>query len=182
VKQSAKIDAYIDFLKHYNETTNIYSRKAYDRLPFHSEDSVNIANIIGDTASVILDIGSGSGFPSIVIAIQNTKNKVFGVESKLKKAAFLSMAKNKLQLKNYHVVRSDILEYARAPFFVAADFITAKAFAPLGDVISLVSQFAKKKQTLIVPISVNQISQIPKLKNGERVIQKDPFFYFTKTF
>ena len=80
-----KIEKYIKLLKEYNEHTNIYSKNAYDKLNFHIEDSQEIAKIIKNTKQTIIDIGSGSGLPSIIIAIENPNNKVIAVESKSRK-------------------------------------------------------------------------------------------------
>ncbi len=51
-------------LKKFNMVTNIYSEKAYDKLDFHVRDSINMANIIGNSATNVIDLGSGSGFPA----------------------------------------------------------------------------------------------------------------------
>ena len=60
--QQNQLDAYIQALK--DETTNIYSKKAYDALDFHCRDCITLASIIGNTTKKILDIGSGCGFPA----------------------------------------------------------------------------------------------------------------------
>ena len=41
-----KVQQYIDLLKEYNETTNIYSKKSYDILDYHIADSLNLAELI----------------------------------------------------------------------------------------------------------------------------------------
>ena len=46
MKQNQKIEQYIKLLKKYNETTNIYSKNAYDHLNFHIKDCINVANLI----------------------------------------------------------------------------------------------------------------------------------------
>ena len=38
-----KINQYIQLLKEFNETTNIYSKRSYGQLHYHVQDSINIA-------------------------------------------------------------------------------------------------------------------------------------------
>ena len=72
--QKKTIKAYITLLKEYNQTTNIYSKTAYNKLEFLIEDCNQLAKLITNTNQHVLDIGSGSGLPSVIIAIVNNKN------------------------------------------------------------------------------------------------------------
>ena len=49
-----KIKQYIDLLKEYNETTNIYSKKSYDILDYHIADSLNLAEFIKDSVFMLI--------------------------------------------------------------------------------------------------------------------------------
>ena len=89
-----KIKTYCEALKVYNQTTNIYSKNAYDKLPFHIQDGVTLATLIGNNKKRVLDIGSGSGLPAVIIAIINPKNHVTAVESKSRKTIFLDQIKD----------------------------------------------------------------------------------------
>ena len=71
-----QINHYLDALKTYNVHTNIYSTHAYDRLDFHVQDCLTLAGLIGNDPVRVLDIGSGSGFPAVIIAIKNPKTPI----------------------------------------------------------------------------------------------------------
>ena len=58
---SNQIQRYLDALKSYNEHTNVYSTHAYDRLDFHVQDCLSLADLIGNDPVRVLDIGSGHG-------------------------------------------------------------------------------------------------------------------------
>ena len=105
-----QINNYISLLKAYNEHTNVYSKKAYDHLPFHIADCKMLAGLIGGDCD-ILDMGSGSGLPSIILAICKPSCTVTAVESKSRKTKFLDQIKDDLELHNLTVVNSDIHEY-----------------------------------------------------------------------
>lgn len=148
-------DSYVDLLKAYNAHTNIYSKGAYERLAFHVQDSVNIASLIDTKATHILDIGSGSGLPSIPLAIEYPALKITAVESKSRKTNFLNLVKNRLNLDNLTVVTSDIVEFIHKNR-PNADYITAKAFAPIERILPLMKLLTYTDSTLIIPISENQ--------------------------
>ncbi len=84
---SEAIQTYVDLLQSANEQVNLYSKKTYDHLPFHIQDSLNLAEM-ANHAKIIVDMGSGSGFPSVIMAIQNPQSQVVAIESKGKKRRF----------------------------------------------------------------------------------------------
>ncbi|MDA1353353.1 MAG: class I SAM-dependent methyltransferase [bacterium] len=153
------IENYVSILKKYNETTNIYSRSAYDRLAFHIKDSQIIANLIGNQQQRVVDMGSGSGLPSIVIAICNPTSTVIAVESKNRKRLFLHLAKKELRLTNFHVHEGDVQSYLAQSKEKKEkiDIYTAKAFAPLYKIEKILNTMRKTAYKLIVPYSVDQV-------------------------
>eukprot|EP01047_Picozoa_sp_COSAG01_P004943 COSAG01_NODE_165_length_23303_cov_269.524953_6_plen_181_part_00 len=172
--QNEKIQHYIRLLKSYNEHTNIYSKNAYDKLDFHIQDSCVLAGLIENKRCRVLDIGSGSGLPSVIIAICNPENQVRAVESKSRKTKFLEQVKAELNLDNYEVVQANIVEYARTDV-LRADVITAKAYASLEKVKQVSKPLRKAKHRIFIPISQAQSQEldVPKAK----IINKDKFCY-----
>jgi 16S rRNA (guanine(527)-N(7))-methyltransferase RsmG len=161
MKHHPQIEAYITLLKAYNEHTNIYSKKAYDKLNFHIQDCINIANIIGNKEYDVLDMGSGSGLPSAIVAIINPLNHVYAIESKSKKYKFLSQVKDTLKLTNFFPVCMDINEYI-STYTPMPHFVTAKAFAPYEKIQAICKRLSgKNNPLLIVPISAEQQADLP---------------------
>ena len=177
-----QIDHYIYLLKQYNESTNIYSKKAYDKLDFHIQDSQQLASLIGNESIDVLDMGSGSGLPSLIIAIMNPNNCVTAIESKSRKSKFLAQAAEKLELHNYSVQQIDIHEYI-ARERPQPQVVTAKAFMPYDKVIDLTQKFAYSGLKLFIPISNMQqqaLSLIP--KPHFEVLDIAGFCYVSKCF
>jgi len=81
------------------------------------------------TAGVIADLGSGAGFPGLVLALARPKARVVLVESVGKKAVFLEEAAEELQLANVEVVggRAEAWEAGLGE----CDAVTARALARL---------------------------------------------------
>ncbi|MFA5879553.1 MAG: 16S rRNA (guanine(527)-N(7))-methyltransferase RsmG [Candidatus Margulisiibacteriota bacterium] len=176
IKES--IDDYLKKIKKYNEGINIYSQNAYDKLAFHVEDSLNVADLIGDQPLKVADLGSGAGFPSILIALKNPQNQVLAIEAKNKKCNFLKEIKQELNLTNFEVLAEDINQNLPQ---IKADIFTAKAFKKLNDLLPL---FEKKRdfKKLIVPISKNQIDEVDKkFIPRVEIIQVKEFWYLIYT-
>ena len=85
------------------------------------------------SARRVADLGSGAGFPGLVLAIARPEARVAVVESVARKCAFLRGAVERLELGNVEVVQ------ARAEGWPAGlgahDLVTARALAPLGVLI-----------------------------------------------
>ncbi len=174
------IDRYVNVLKEYNETTNIYSKKAYDKLDFHIQDSLKLAEIIGDDHLLVYDFGSGSGLPSIPHAIANPSNSVLAFESKSRKTRFLSHAADVLGLENYQVETVNIVEYGRQ-LVEAPDIITAKAFTPYESIHTYTKGFVRKGTVLYIPISAIQYSVYSQLElECELLSFPDEGFFYIK--
>jgi 16S rRNA (guanine527-N7)-methyltransferase len=182
VKHNKKIDQYITLLKEYNEHTNVYSKKAYDKLDFHIQDAKNIAELITNNNCNVVDIGSGSGFPSIVLAIINDNNRIFAVESKQKKCQFLSLVKKEMSLNNLSIIHCDINEFL-AKTKHEINLFTAKAFGPIEKITKILNRAGHLNTKLIVPISINQFEET-RDNNAYAFqtckIQNTTFYYLTK--
>lgn len=166
--QQKKIDAYIEILKEYNEHTNVYSKTAYDKLPFHIQDSITLASLC-TKASSILDIGSGSGLPSVILAIMLPNTLVTAVDSKQRKTKFLFHVKQCLQLDNYTVITNDINQVIRSKI-VTPDIVTAKAFASFEKIITICSKIKSRPLSILVPVSKQQVDAV-KLENPQADMQ-----------
>lgn len=111
----------------------------------HIQDSAQLADFIPKNVKII-DLGSGAGFPGVVLAILGWK--VICIESIRKKANFLSVLKSELDLPNLTIVNDRIENILSKTPVNAGDFIfTARAFAPL---IKILDYTAKTKCRLFL--------------------------------
>lgn len=172
-RKNQLLESYITLLKAYNDTTNIYSKSAYNKLDFHIQDSVTLSYLISNTSQTVFDIGSGSGLPAIPIAIMNSRNRVYAIESKSRKTNFLEQVKNELELTNLTIVNSNVFEWIPP---CKANIITAKAFSAYQKLVKIRSALNQKKATIFIPISAQQ-KEIYSKDINVTVINKDPFFY-----
>ncbi len=86
VKQNLQIyqDLLLKWQKQINLISNNTVKNSWER---HFEDSLQILDIIPSGANNLIDLGSGAGFPGLVIAIQKLDLNVVLIESDQKKCA-----------------------------------------------------------------------------------------------
>lgn len=90
-KQKEKIDAFIELLFKWNQKINLVSKHSMpDMWQRHIVDSIHLLKYI-KAEDKIVDLGSGGGFPGILLSIMGIKNVTL-VESCSKKYAFLVKA------------------------------------------------------------------------------------------
>ena len=127
----ARLDRFELLLRRWTRTTNLVSRSAVTELWHrHIIDSAQIYELAGDRAGHWVDIGSGGGFPGIVVAalaLEKHPDRRFSlVESNLRKAMFLRTIARELDLPVQ--VFADRIEDLDS---LNADIISARAVAPL---------------------------------------------------
>jgi 16S rRNA (guanine527-N7)-methyltransferase len=110
----------------------------------HMQDSLQLAPLL--PGGVLLDIGSGGGFPGLVIACLVT-TPVHLVEPRAKRAAFLLRTSESLGLPHVHVHSMKVERLALPP--VAA--ITARAVANLTTLFAIAHHLADEKTRWVLP-------------------------------
>lgn len=127
----SSLEEYYNILKEENEKYNL--TRIIDKEDVylkHFYDSLTISKIIDITNQNICDIGSGAGFPGMVLAICFPSAKITLVESNGKKCNFLNIVKTKLSLENVEVINTRVEEYAKENREIF-DIVTARAVAPI---------------------------------------------------
>lgn len=127
-----KLAAFVALLEKWQPRINLIANSTVpDIWQRHIYDSAQLARFIPADARTILDVGSGGGFPGLVLAIL-TDAKVHLVESDQRKSIFLQTVIRELALDA--VVHNQRIE-AVPP--MDADFITARALASVEKLLKL---------------------------------------------
>ena len=104
----------------------------------HFLDSVQVIDFIDKNNKTLIDIGSGAGFPGLVLAItlkdRKIPLKVKLVEKSTKKTKFLKNLVQELNL-NVEVINKNIFEYNKK---ISEDVFIARAFKPLNIILELI--------------------------------------------
>ena len=133
----ARLKAYIGLLEDWNARHNLVSATSMaDVWKRHIWDSAQVAAFIPAEAKSLADLGSGAGFPGLVLAALRPDLRVVLYESTAKKCRFLEAAAERMELKVE--VRNARIEEARREVF---DVVTARACAPLVTLLAYAQHF-----------------------------------------
>ena len=99
----------------------------------HILDSAQVAPLIPKEAKSLVDLGSGGGFPGLVLAALRPDLDVTLIESDARKGAFLAEAARRMGLEKQPTV---VIKRIEAAPPTRADVITARALAPLGQLLT----------------------------------------------
>jgi len=141
----ARLEAYADLLIRWSKAVNLVSRDSlHDLWRRHFYDSAQLWPLLPavaeDRRRVVLDLGSGAGFPGMVLSILGSDD-VHLVESDQRKVMFLrEVAREVGSDAHIHGVRVEKLP--RFP----VDVVTARAFAPLDRLLGEAAPFLDPAQ------------------------------------
>jgi len=132
---------YLNLVEKWNRVYNLTAiRERDEMIKLHFLDSLSILNHVH--VKNILDVGSGAGFPGIVLAITKPELKVTVMDSVNKKTTFMQQVKSELSLTNLDVVNSRIEDYQPTTLFEA---VTSRAFSNLKNMMSLTQHTLQKE-------------------------------------
>ena len=146
------LEKYIDLIIQENNVINLISRANVNReyiLKRHIIDSMQIVDFIDFNQKKIIDLGSGSGLPGIILSIISKNNgskiKTALYEKSFHKANFLKQVSSNLNL-NTEVLKENIFDHTDNDKAI----ITSRAFKPLPVVLELLNTNFKNFRNLII--------------------------------
>ncbi len=139
---------YIELLKKWQNSINLISNfdvnNIYDR---HILDSIKLSNYIKkyfDENTKIIDIGSGAGFPGMILAIEGFKN-INLIESNHKKTAFLNIIKNLYNLSGVEIYNERVETLKNR-----AKIITSRAFKSIKETFEKTKNITNQETNFIL--------------------------------
>jgi len=149
-EQKDLLKEYANFLLEYNQHTNLTAIKTINEVYLkHFYDSLTLVKIIDLTKELkILDIGTGAGFPGLVLAICFPNITVHLLDSNQKKITFLNQVIQKLSLKNVKTIYQRVEDFAKDQI-ETYDIITSRAVAELRILLEISFSILKINGTFI---------------------------------
>ncbi|MCL6607345.1 MAG: 16S rRNA (guanine(527)-N(7))-methyltransferase RsmG [Geminicoccaceae bacterium] len=133
-----RLQLWLDELRRWQARINLVGPSTLDD-PWrrHILDCAQLVRFLPPETRRVVDLGSGAGLPGLILAILGVP-EVHLVESDRRKAAFLLNCKGKLGLHGVvvHAARAEDLN------LLPADVVTARALAPLEELLPLALRFA----------------------------------------
>lgn len=132
----------------------------------HIADSAQLLrHVPRETAGSWLDLGTGAGFPGLVVAALRPDMQAILVESRGLRCAWLSFAANSLGLANVEVIhaRLERIESRRV------GVISARAFAPLTRLLDLSARFSTSETRWLLPKGRSAAQELAELKGWDHM-------------
>lgn len=153
-----RIAAFVDTFELWSARINLVSSSERQNLPTrHVADSLQLIDHVESPASWV-DLGSGGGFPGLIVAAALPARTVTLVESNAKKAAFLRAAALAMEIDAR--VRCERIERV-VPALDAPDVVSARALASLSNLLDMAAPWLTR----------GSIGLFPKGRNAEEEIE-----------
>jgi len=140
----ARLQTYEALLKHWQKTINLVAPSTLDDVwGRHFADSAQLLALAPPAARTWLDLGSGAGFPGLVVAIllaERGQGHATLIESDTRKAAFLREVARKTSVA-VDIWPERIEKGATQAKLATFDVITARALAPLPRLLDLAAPY-----------------------------------------
>jgi len=142
---------YEDMLIEANKTLNLIGNSTINDIwNRHFLDSVQVIDFIDENDKTLVDLGSGAGFPGLVLAItlkdRKIPLKIKLIEKSPKKVKFLRDLINELHL-DVEVINQNIL---KEPKKLLEDVFVARAFKPLKIILQLIHNKAENWKKIFI--------------------------------
>ncbi|MBB6213191.1 16S rRNA (guanine(527)-N(7))-methyltransferase RsmG [Borreliella californiensis] len=166
-KDLEKVSLYIKRILLLNTRFNLISNSNSNFssiLNLHVIDSLlGLSTVKEINPSEILDVGSGAGFPGIILSIFDTSRKYYLLERSKKKSTFLKMIKLELDLENVKILEYEI-EREKKKY----EFITIRAFRSMNEYALILKNLLKSGGLIMaykgkfdrINLEVNQIKDL----------------------
>ena len=166
-----KLNTYYNLLIEWNEKINLTAiTELEDVYLKHFADSVSSIPQIRQNATVC-DIGTGAGFPGLVIAIFRPDLKITLVDSLNKRINFLNLVIDSLKLKNVTTLhyRAEDIDF-KLGFLNSFDYVVSRAVATLNTLVEYCLPYVKTNGTFIAYKTETAQNEIKESINAIRVL------------
>ena len=121
-QQLQQLEIFSNLLEKWNKIHNLTGAKNRNEIDNNIIDSLYPTIFITPPTS-ILDVGTGAGFPGMILAIAYPQSKTVLCEPRNKRASFLKYVAMELNLENVIVAKKRVEDYSDEPF----DLISSRA-------------------------------------------------------
>ena len=148
----AQLVVYKELLEHTQPRLNLVGPatlpEAWNR---HFFDSAQLLPLIPAGARRVVDLGSGAGFPGLVLAILAPRLEMHLIEGNRHKAGFLAEVARQTGAARRVTIHATRIAHATAKLAGSADVVTARALAELEELLALAAPLLANGGVAILP-------------------------------
>jgi 16S rRNA (guanine527-N7)-methyltransferase len=157
-----RLDRLVEMLRVENTRQNLVSRGSLDAMwRRHIADSAQLLDHVSRETGPWLDLGTGAGFPGIIVAAMRPERAVILVESRKRRIEWLRGLVAPLGLTNCRIEGARVEAVSSFP----ATIISARAFAPLDKLLALAARFSTSDTLWLLPkgrSAAQEVASLPK--------------------
>ena len=165
-KKIELIEAFVKDVLIYNNKYNLISKSSEKKIwKRHVLDSAQLIKLLDHKSfNSLADLGTGAGFPGILLSIFYSDILTFHVklyEKSRVKVSFLRGILKKLGLTNTYIYDNDYQSH-----IIDSDYIICRAFKKLPEILRISRETAKKPHKLIVMLGKSAQEELNKASKG----------------
>jgi len=161
-----QINKYINILLKWNKSFNLTAAKDYDDIfNNHILDCAFLADYLHNKENKgdhWIDIGTGAGFPGIILAIIFKEQKISLLDSNTKKIQFITYIKQQLKLDNINIIYNRVENIRNINF----DIIISRAFSNITNFLNITNHLINDNTKWITFKRDNYQSELNDLINN----------------
>ena len=172
----ARLERLVALLAEENARQNLVSAASLGEVwRRHIVDSAQLLRFVPretlpKSAGVWLDLGTGAGFPGLVVAALRPEMEVLMVESRTRRIDWLERARQQLGLDQAKVLGQRLELVQSRP----VDVISARAFAPLDRLMTLSARFSTERTIWLLPKGRSAAQELAELSGHRHSLRVEP--------
>ena len=170
-EQMNMLTTLVEMLNTWNAALNLTAIKEVKQMvQLHILDSAVVSPVVSSLNEVksVADVGTGAGFPGLVLAILHPELNFTLIDSVGKKLSFVRQVVAKLKLNNVELINKRCEEIDHEPF----DCIVSRAFAPIERMVSWCLPLLKDDGRFVAMkanLEEDELNDIPNTVTIERI-------------
>ena len=165
-KKLEKVQLFVNEVLSYNKKYNLISKNSEKEIwNRHVLDSAQLTKLIDPRKfNSLSDLGTGAGFPGIILSIFYSDSPKFHVklyEKSKVKIKFIKSIKSKFNIDNISIYENDYQYH-----ILNSDYIVCRAFKKLPEVLKISREIARKPHQLIVMLGKSAQEELNKASKG----------------
>lgn len=174
-----KCEEFKKTLQHWGKVHNLSAELEDQKIENNIYDSIYVLNFIKDY-STVADIGTGAGYPGLILAMARPNIKFYLIEPRAKRVAFLNFIKNSLKLNNVEILCNRV-EYVKD---IKVDLITSRAVTNTSLLLDLTKDISDENTSYLFYKGSMLESELEEAKiHNYEIIKKDDrrnYLYISK--
>lgn len=172
-----RCEVFIKLLQQWGKVHNLSGRLSREDIEENIIDSIYPLKFIEDFES-FADIGTGAGYPGLILAMARSNAKCYLIEPRVKRVAFLNFVKNSLKLSNVEVIGSRVEDVKD----VKVELITSRAVTNTSLLLDITNNIKKERTSYLfykgslLPEEIKEAN----INNYEIVSRKDRNYLYIK--